>query len=83
MERRLNEVEWSHNSTTSNTSAPTSCHDVAELFARHPELSSVEKDRIIRSLESEVEAQVPNLQTKLICIPLKSVLFWVESLAAR
>ena len=51
MERRLNEVDYSSVSPTANNS---------ELYPTHhePELSATEKDRIIRSLESEVEAQV-------------------------
>ena len=51
MERRLNEVEWS------STSVP---HESGkQLFPpADPELSTDDKDRIIRSLESEVEAQV-------------------------
>lgn len=68
MERRLNEVEWSHptsnqqqrsNAASTTTSAAGS---TSNLFSgiNEPggELSVAEKDRIIRTLESEVEAQV-------------------------
>ena len=48
MERRLNEVDYSVSPTANNS----------ELYPTHQELSVTEKDRIIRSLESEVEAQV-------------------------
>ena len=47
MERRLNEVEWSPSSSANNH------------VAHHQDLpASEDKDRIIRNLESEVEAQV-------------------------
>ena len=55
MERRLNEVDYS---SVSPSSATTNNSSVAELYPTHQELSVTEKDRIIRSLESEVEAQV-------------------------
>lgn len=66
MERRLNEVEWSHptsNQQRSNASTTTSAAgSTSNLFsanneAAEAELSVAEKDRIIRTLESEVEAQ--------------------------
>ena len=50
MERRLNEVEWSSTHSTANDS------DV--YHQEHLGGHEVEKDRIIRSLETEVEAQV-------------------------
>lgn len=56
MERRLNEVDYSSVSPSSATTNNSS--SVAELYPTHQELSVTEKDRIIRSLESEVEAQV-------------------------
>ena len=57
MERRLNEVDYSSVSPTANNS---------ELYPTHQELSVTEKDRIIRSLESEVEAQV-SLKKEISC----------------
>ena len=57
MERRLNEVEWSSGPSSGNNASGSS-----DLFSAPEEagseLSLAEKDRIIRSLESEVEAQV-------------------------
>ena len=56
MERRLNEVEWS------TTSVP---NDAANLYSSNHDLEEVdEKDRIIRTLESEVEAQVLTFEFK-------------------
>lgn len=52
MERRLNEVDYS-----SVSPSPATTNN-SELYPTHQELSATEKDRIIRSLESEVEAQV-------------------------
>jgi hypothetical protein len=50
MERRLNEVEWSSTSVPNN--------DSQYPFSANCDLTQAEKDRIIRGLESEVEAQV-------------------------
>ena len=60
MERRLNEVEWS---TTGNASSSTGNSGnngpvPPDLFAGNEDLSVEEKDRIIQTLESQVEAQV-------------------------
>ena len=56
MERRLNEVEWS------STSVPNDSTTGKQIFSSTPNAEHLgvddDKDRIIRSLESEVEAQV-------------------------
>ena len=56
MERRLNEVEWS------STSVPNDSTTGKQIFSSTPNADHLgvddDKDRIIRSLESEVEAQV-------------------------
>ena len=56
MERRLNEVEWS------STSVPNDSTTGKQIFSSTPNTEHLgvddDKDRIIRSLESEVEAQV-------------------------
>ena len=57
MERRLNEVEWS------STSVPNDSTTGKQIFSSSPNPDHLgvvddDKDRIIRSLETEVEAQV-------------------------
>ena len=61
MERRLNEVEWS---TTSVSSADATNHLFSSNHDLHEEVD--DKDRIIRTLESEVEAQVNTISCYFI-----------------
>ena len=62
MERRLNEVEWSSTTSGSNSTANVDSGKQplynASSKTCNTEIMTDDKDRIIRSLESEVEAQV-------------------------
>ena len=66
MERRLNEVEWSSTTSGSNSTANVDSGKQQSLYTTttsktcntENEITTDDKDRIIRSLETEVEAQV-------------------------
>ena len=67
MERRLNEVEWSSTTSGSNSTANVDSGKQQSLYNTTTtsktcntknEITTDDKDRIIRSLETEVEAQV-------------------------
>ena len=62
MERRLNEVEWSSTTSGSNSTANVDSgkQPLYNTTSKtcNTENATDDKDRIIRSLESEVEAQV-------------------------
>ena len=67
MERRLNEVEWSSTTSGSNSTANDDSGKQQSLYNTtttsktcntENEITTDDKDRIIRSLETEVEAQV-------------------------
>ena len=70
MERRLNEVEWSSTTSGSNSTANVDSGKQQSLYNTtttttpsktcntENEITTDDKDRIIRSLETEVEAQV-------------------------
>ena len=69
MERRLNEVEWSSTTSGSNSTANVDSGKQQSLYNTtttsktcntENEITTDDKDRIIRSLETEVEAQVNN-----------------------